>query len=249
MAFLAVKFNRRLALFLAVTLLLVLLLEEGLRAMGRHVAEAALAGRVVVIDPGHGGVDPGSVGKGGILEKDVVLDISLQLKALLERAGARVVMTRSTDTDVSGYDDPWHPNRYKRDLHRRVEIVEAAGADALLSIHANADRDPSASGAQVFYKPDPSGQNRRLAETIQTELKAIIEGARPYTSNDIHQLILNRAKIPAATVEVGFLSNPREAERLSSPEYRRRLAWAIFIGLARFFAEGDRMAGIGSNLL
>ncbi len=249
MAFLALKFSRRMAVILVLSLFSAILVGQGLRAAGQRVAQTALVGRVIVVDAGHGGVDPGTVGPGGILEKDIVLDIALRLQDLLEKAGAKVVMTRTTDTDVSGYEDPWHPNRYKKDIYRRAEIVEETSPDVLISIHANADRSPSSYGAQVFYRPDSLGQNKRLAETIQGELKALVDGARPNTSDDIRQFILEKSPVPAATVEVGFLSNSREARLLNTPDYRGRVAWAIFIGLARYFLESDRLAGIGAEAL
>lgn len=209
---------------------------------GQLWAGAGLVGRVVVLDAGHGGVDPGASSKTGILEKDVVLGIAFHLKEFLEGAGGRVVMTRTEDRDVSGYEDPWHPRRYKRDLHRRAEIIETSGADAMISIHANADPDNGARGAQAFFQPDPAkdptGQSRRLAMTVQKELLSVAERPRTYTSSDIHQLVLRRAPMPAATVEVGFLTNRAEAELLNDTDYQRRMAWAIFLGVSRFFAEG-----------
>ncbi|MBX6377758.1 MAG: N-acetylmuramoyl-L-alanine amidase [Clostridia bacterium] len=202
----------------------------------------ALHGRTVAIDPGHGGVDPGSIGRGGTLEKDVVLAIALRLRDHLEAAGARVVLTREEDRDISGYADPWHPDRYRRDLYRRVEIVEASGADVLVSVHANALADRSVRGAQTFYRPDPDGRNRRLAQTLQAELARVTGQANRGTSTDIHQLILRRSPVPAVTVEVGFLSNDQEEALLRDPRYQDRVAWALTLGLARYFAEGGAPA-------
>src|SRR5690606_32858774 len=107
--------------------------------MGRQQQALApfLAGKVVVVDPGHGGPDPGSVAESGLLEKDVVLAVGLNLRDFLEQAGARVVMTREADVDLSGLDNASLRERWRAAHRKRLEIAESSGADVIVSIHAN----------------------------------------------------------------------------------------------------------------
>ncbi|MDI3298992.1 MAG: N-acetylmuramoyl-L-alanine amidase [Bacillota bacterium] len=202
----------------------------------RQATADLLTGRLILIDPGHGGADPGSVGSNGVLEKDVVLGVSLALAQDLRSAGATVVLTRQDDRDLSGLP-PQHPRRYRTDLYQRATIIEALRPDLFLSVHANAYPDRSARGAQTFYRPDPTGQNRRLAGDIQRELVAAAGLVDRGISSDIRQLVLNRATMPAATVEIGFLSNPEEERRLEDAAFQKRIAWGIFLGVVRFLEE------------
>ncbi|MDI3316658.1 MAG: N-acetylmuramoyl-L-alanine amidase [Bacillota bacterium] len=202
----------------------------------RQATADLLTGRLILLDPGHGGADPGSVGSNGVLEKDVVLGVSLALARDLRSAGATVVLTRQDDRDLSGLPAR-HPRRYRTDLYQRATIIEALRPDLFLSIHANAYPDRSAQGAQTFYRPDPLGQNRRLATAIQRELVAVTGMVDRGISSDIRQLVLNRAEMPAATVEIGFLSNPEEERRLTDPEYQKKVAWGVFLGVIRFLEE------------
>lgn len=109
------------------------------------------AKRTVVIDPGHGGNDPGGIGASGVLEKDVNLSIALFLKSYLEQQGIEVVMTR--DTDKGLYSESAR-NKKKEDLAKRIEIIKEAAPDFVLCIHQNIFTDPKYSGAQVFYLQD-----------------------------------------------------------------------------------------------
>lgn len=225
---------------LAAVGLLGLLLALGVATAAPWVRRQAtadlLTGRLILIDPGHGGADPGSVGSNGALEKDVVLGVSLALAQDLRSAGATVVLTRQDDRDLSGLA-PQDPRRYRTDLYQRATIIEALDPDLFLSIHANAYPDRSARGAQTFYRPDPAGQNRRLAGDIQHELVAASGMVDRGISSDIRQLVLNRATMPAATVEIGFLSNPAEERSLKDASFQRKIAWGIFLGVLRFFEE------------
>lgn len=198
----------------------------------------ALWERTVVLDPGHGGPDPGAVGPAGELEKDVVLAISLYLRDYLSAAGARVVLTRDKDEDLSGLP-PEVPDTKAIDLRRRVEIAQQARADAFLCIHANATSSPYWRGAQTFYRPNHPDSGR-LARCLQTELVSVTRRTDRVALPGAKQYVLDNVTMPAVTVEVGFLSNPQEASLLADPDYQKLVAWAIFRGLARYFAEGAR---------
>lgn len=190
----------------------------------------------MVLDPGHGGEDPGAVGRRGTLEKHVVLATSLKLAAMLQKQGIRVVLTRTADVDL-GVEGPfgWKVG----DLQARVRTANSCGADVFLSIHANADVYSECRGAQVFYRADGHRDSERLARTIQTEIRRICRNTDREVSTNINQYVLKNVKMPAATVELGFLSNPEEEMLLASDEYQEKLARAICIAIFRYFQEAS----------
>ncbi len=218
----------------------------------------------VIIDAGHGGRDPGAIGRTGLREKMVTLDIAKRLKVLLEAQGFEVVMTRSQDKFIS--------------LEERVRITNRAGADLLLSIHANANRVRSLKGFEVYYiSPNISDSQRALYasknETLNLDsscfsdysvsLKAIlwdmiynynraeaIELSRAICKTIACNLdtrligvksanfqVLRGACVPAVLIEVGFLSNSTEERSLSEAYYRQRIAEAINQGLQDYGRE------------
>lgn len=196
----------------------------------------AVCGRTVVIDPGHGGTDPGAVGSGGLAEKDVVLDIAKQLEWFFNRVAVYTVMTRDADSDLAG-DSPADGTARKRlDLEMRVKSANESKADLYISIHANSFPDKVWSGAQTFYHGG-SPDSKLLAEAIQKELAdrlgPNLRRARPGD----HYYVLRNTKVPSVIVEVGFLSNPVEEELLGQPGYRKKLAEAIFHGTVKFLVE------------
>ena len=187
-----------------------------------------LAGRVVAVDPGHGGPD-GGVSHGGLLEKEVNLDVALRLRGYLEAVGARVVMTRETD------HVPFAGARGSLDV--RLQRALQGEAHIFVSIHANSYPDPGQFGAQAFYHPS-SEPGRRLAWLIQEELVRLQpENYREALAADYY--VLRLCHCPAVLVEVGFLSSPDDRRRLSDPSWRDGLARAILRGLERF-AAGER---------
>ncbi|MDI6870722.1 MAG: N-acetylmuramoyl-L-alanine amidase [Bacillota bacterium] len=197
-----------------------------------------LSGRTVVIDPGHGGPDPGCT-RGELAEKDLTLDIAQRLAERFRRAAMHAVLTRTGDEDLGDPASSTLLQRKRDDLRRRAEVATRHRADLLLSIHANSFPSPLWSGAQVFYHPD-SQAGQQLAQTLQDVLVAEL-GPNPRREKAGDFYLLARVKVPAAMVEVGFLSNPREAQLLSEPGYRDRVADAIFRGAVKFLA--DRVRG------
>jgi len=197
----------------------------------------SVANRVVVIDPGHGGIDPGAVGKSGTLEKDINLEVSKKLQVFLSQAGAAVVMTRESDVDLADPDTKGILAKKRQDLSRRVALAHKHKADIYLSIHVNSFPSTRWSGAQTFYqKGQPEG--KRLAEAIQTELvrimkntKRVAKGMDFYTNRE--------TKMASATVEIGFMSNPREEALMKKEEYQAKLAYAIYAGVVKYFAEQE----------
>jgi len=204
-------------------------------------------GKTIVIDPGHGGRDPGAVGHGGlVVEKEVTLGVALHLARFVEGAGGRAVLTRSRDEDPGAilYNGR---TRKQRELARRVEIANSSGGCVLVSIHANDFPSSRWRGAQVFYRGDAGPAAAELAACIQGELRRVLGNTERLASPSADQYLLRYAEMPSATVEVGFLSNPAEERLLADDEYRRRVAWAIFLGLARYISrvEGGEAPGGG----
>ncbi|MBT9173796.1 MAG: Germination-specific N-acetylmuramoyl-L-alanine amidase [Syntrophomonadaceae bacterium] len=189
-----------------------------------------LSGRGIVIDPGHGGYDPG-VFRRSLTEKNLNLAISLVLRDYLQGGGARVIMTRETDRDLLVL--PAAGPRKRLDMKNRLAIIRAANPDLLVSIHVNASPSPLWSGAQVFHKRN-CAHGHKLALLIQEELKRVLQNTnRPAQEGDF--FLLNEAGVPAALVEAGFISNPEEARLLADERYRSRLAWAVYLGIIRYF--------------
>jgi len=194
------------------------------------VMSYAVANKVIVIDPGHGGPDPGA--KGQISqEKDITLAISQNLARYLSQAGALVIVLRQDDDDLAGNFKGSLLQRKRKDLSLRVAKAEDSHADLFISIHTNADPSPRWYGAQTFYNPK-SEASKKLAEAIQGEMKRILGNTKREAKIGSYY-ILDKTPMPAVIVEVGFLSNPQEERLLNSSEYQSKVAYAIFSGIAR----------------
>ncbi|HFB97881.1 MAG TPA: N-acetylmuramoyl-L-alanine amidase, partial [Bryobacterales bacterium] len=214
----------------------------------------------IVIDPGHGGRDTGTIGPTGLREKDVTLDVSKRLAALLrERLGAEVVLTRTTDKSLS--------------LERRTEIANKALADLFVSVHVNSSRYRSVNGVETFYLnltrsradlevaarenagsnksiheltsliqkialDDKLQESRDLAANVQTAVykmhRRLNRRARNRGVKKAPFVVLIGAKMPSILVEVGFISNPHEEKLLKTEKYRQQLAEALYEGIAAY---------------
>lgn len=194
-----------------------------------------LQGHMIVVDPGHGGSNPGAVVR-GILEKTLVLRFSEQLYRDLGREGAWVVLTRSSDINL--FPAVIEGPEQRRSLQARVELAERTRADLCLSIHANMYRDPSARGAQVFVGENPSPERQRLAECLEKAL-AKETGSRRRVDSGTPLYLMRHPKIPAALIEIGFMTNPDEAKLMQDPAYRERLSKAIVRGVTCFYRDGS----------
>ena len=183
---------------------------------------------VVVIDPGHGGNDPGKVGVDGSLEKDINLQIAGRLKTYLEQADVDVVMTREKDVGLYGEEDS---GKKMADMRNRCQLINESGADLVVSIHQNSYHEEYVSGGQVFYYKD-SVKGKQLAETLQKRFTYVLgEGNRRLAkANDSYYLLLH-VKHPIVIVECGFLSNWNEAAMLQNENYQDRMAWTLHLGI------------------
>lgn len=192
-----------------------------------------LAGKVIVLDPGHGGPDGGAVSESGLIEKEITLSIGRYLRDYLQQAGALVLMTREGDYDLA---DQGAVIRKKQDLERRAELVNMSETDLMISIHTNAIPSPRWRGAQTFYNPIRE-ENKRLANLIQEELIANLQNTTRQAKIDEEIFLLKTIQSVGVLVEVGFLSNPEEADLLGDPGYQIKVADAIYRGILRYFSE------------
>ncbi|MDD5440425.1 MAG: N-acetylmuramoyl-L-alanine amidase [Candidatus Omnitrophica bacterium] len=228
--------------------------------------------RTVVIDPGHGGKDPGALGRYGIREKNLVLDIGKRLKDDLERDGQfKVSMTRADDTFIS--------------LKERPRVANRARADLFISIHSNASKSRNAKGFEVYYLSDAADDNARALEAAENESllydTGSTAGAPPDAveatlwdmalaenrvesreladyvcdaskdglctktrgSKSANFYVLKGTHMPSILIEVGFVSNRSEAENLNDPNYRQRIAAAIGDGIRAYKAKFEKTEG------
>jgi N-acetylmuramoyl-L-alanine amidase len=239
------------------------------RALGLKI------GRIVV-DAGHGGHDTGTLGPGGIQEKEVVLDVALRLgKLLRQRMGADVTYTRDDDTFIP--------------LEERTAIANKAQADLFISVHANSSSDPTARGVETYYlnfttSPDAlevaarenavsdesihelSGlvkkitlkdkidESREFAADVNTSLYAGLEhgnpGLRDRGVKKAPFVVLIGANMPSILAEISFLTNPDDATQLRDPQYRERIAESLYRGVAKYVngLSGLRVAQNGSHI-
>lgn len=198
-----------------------------------------ISNKIIVIDPGHGGVDPGAVSKNGVKEDEINLKIALNLKRLIEQSGGIVIMTRETDKGLYTTKSKTLRQMKTEDLHNRKELVENSGADVFISIHLNSFIRPSYYGAQTFFKKG-SKDSENFALIIQKELKNILDkdnNRQPQHRDDV--FLLNEVTIPSVLVECGFLSNIKEEQLLIDETYQERIAWSIYIGVMNYFSEID----------
>lgn len=207
----------------------------------RALAAGPLSGRTIVVDPGHGGADPGAIAN-GLEEKQITLPIGLAVGRLLGSEGATVIYTRTTDTTIGP------PHDIRAGLAERVALANSSHADAFISVHANAIADRSFTGVMTFYGT-PSGyvdganrppalvnQSQLLAEDVQRGVvQATREGDFGVRAADF--FVLGNAAMPAVLVETGFITNAQQAVALSTPTFQQQIAQGIAAGLPAFFAN------------
>ena len=186
----------------------------------------------VVLDAGHGGEDGGAVSAAGITEKELNLQISLQITAFLRAAGVNVVLTREDDRLLYDRTQNYQGRKKALDLAARRAIAEKTENCVFVSIHMNAYPLSQYRGLQVWYSPNHP-HSRALAECLQTKVQESLqpENDRRIKSATSSIYLLHHLECPAILVECGFLSNPEEAEKLSSPAYQRQLAFVLALSI------------------
>ncbi|HYG57447.1 MAG TPA: N-acetylmuramoyl-L-alanine amidase, partial [Symbiobacteriaceae bacterium] len=199
-----------------------------------------LSGKTIVLDPGHGGVESGAVGPTGLLEKEANLVVSLKLKALLEAAGAQVMMTRMTDVRCTPPAEMARVpagEQLRYDLNCRTVVANKAGADLFLSVHSNANPSRYEQGTETYWSAENlnAAQSKNLATLVQREVAAL--GLRNRGVKEEMFYVIKFSDAPAALAELAFVSNAWEESLLKQDAFRQKAAEALFRALGEFFGS------------
>ena len=185
----------------------------------------------VLIDAGHGGTDPGSIGYKTKVHEDILnLKMSKLLKQKLESAGINVVMTRETnDALIEGAGRKWK----RKEMESRRELIKKTRPNMVISLHQNSFTSHSLRGAQVFYDKK-SDISKLIAESIQEQFKLNLDKSIK-TPSPGDYFMLKCSSAPSVIVECGFLSNEEDEKLLLSPEYQEKIVNSIYMGIVNFF--------------
>lgn len=187
-----------------------------------------LAGKLIVLDAGHGGFDIGATGVSGVFEDDLNLKVARYLKANLEENGAQVIMTREDENAIA--------ETKGEDMAKRRQIIQQSGSDIVVSIHMNSETDSSFSGPIVLFMPSSVG-GENLAKSIQ---QCLLTELHPKSENNARAedlFITASGTQPCVIVECGFISNPDEEALLVRKDYQKKIARAITDGCRNYFSE------------
>lgn len=193
-----------------------------------QIREVPLLGRVIFVDPGHGGRDPGTM-YGKIMEKDIVLEISEELRDQLMQKGAIVYMTRESDEDLSS---KWDPKKKRGDLYRRLLLYKKYNAEMYLSIHINAGSNTGEKGAEVLYHPI-NKNNKVLGEILMKHFKEDLKTKRKLLTTDLY--MYKNTTVPGVLIECGFLSNKNERYLMQTKKYQKKIASSITDAIIEYF--------------
>ena len=195
-----------------------------------------LKGKIVAIDPGHGGSDPGAISVRGSKEKLLNLNLSLIVKTILEKAGATVYMTRENDIDVSS------PDASDRDeLRARTLVGNNNRADIFISIHHNSSANSDLNGVTTYYYRKTLF-DVVLAQSIQDAM-AQAGGLTNIGARTANFFVVKNTTMPAALLEIGYMSNPQEEQLLTGQAFQQKMAQAIVAGIDQFFGQAAKMRG------
>lgn len=194
------------------------------------ISDTPSIGYTIVIDAGHGGLDPGSIGyKTKTRESDINLAISRKLETELKKAGITVVMTRTTEEGLYGLSTT---NYKKRDMAKRREIIESARPNMVISVHMNSYIKHSLRGAQAFYDKN-SEISKQLALSIQAQFAEHLEASDKGVSIGDY-FMLKCTEAPSIIAECGFLSNEDDEQLLLTDEYQNKIVQCIVAGVLSF---------------
>ncbi|MHB8158780.1 MAG: N-acetylmuramoyl-L-alanine amidase family protein, partial [Desulfocucumaceae bacterium] len=227
---------RKQLLFTLITFLICVLLSAGLEVRAGETVDLPLKGKIILLDPGHGGLDHGYCQKDSVCEKDTVMEITEKLAALLEEKGAKVKMTHSK---IEYRQFPWQ-HAGELSLDQRVLKARDNRADIFVSLHCNASSKKHRTGAAVFYQSNFPA-SKTLGDQIQRALIRIPENSKR-TDKPGSYYLLNKITIPAVVVETCYLTHRADKENIVSHEYRQKVASAVFSGITNFFARQDYTA-------
>lgn len=220
-----------------IALILIILLSMIRLKQSTEPTFLPIENRVIAIDAGHGGIDPGKVGNSGITEEELNLKIALKLRKIIEQNGGIVLLTREDENGLYTEKSITVKEKKTEDLKKRRSLVDESDPDIFISIHLNSFPEEKYYGAQAFFK-EGCIASEKLANDIQEEIRNIIdkENKRVPQARDSIFLIREVEK-PAVLIEGGFLSNRNEERLLKSEKHQEKIAWAIYVGINKFFNE------------
>lgn len=221
---------------LVILLCLAALLNTAVRVRQTVATNAVESRRPILIDPGHGGADGGTVGVDGTEEKAVNLAISTATAAFLGVMGCPVQLTRTSDNSIHSADVTSLREQKISDMHNRLALYEQAAL--VVSIHQNCFSESRYSGAQMFYAPQ-NPQSRPLADSLRNAVLSLLQpdNTRALKAADTNLYLLSNTTVPTALVECGFLSNPAECAALATPLYQQKMACAVTAGILNFYVN------------
>lgn len=202
-------------------------------------ADAVPYEKIIIIDAGHGGEDPGAVGVDGSLEKDINLEIALQIGKMLEAEDFIVVYTRTDDRLLYTEEENIKGIRKISDLKNRCKVAERYPESMFISIHMNSFGSEKYSGLQVYYSEN-NEQSRALADSIQNNVREDLQ-----TNNNRvikagkDMYILENIQNNAVLIECGFLTNKEECKKLSEKEYQKQLSFSIVCGIIEYMDKAN----------
>lgn len=200
-----------------------------IKGNGRFRTSGGLDGKIITLDAGHGGSDPGAIGSDGTKEKNITLPITKMLKEILEDKGAKVYMTRTTDVDVFG------PNASDaEELQARVNVGEKYNSDMFVSLHINSSVNKNVGGFSTYYYPK-TDNDLRLAKNIQSKLAANF-GVDDLGVRQANFYVIKRISMPAVLVEMCFISNEKELTLMKGQWFQKKTARLIAEGIEKYFA-------------
>lgn len=200
-----------------------------IKGNGRFSTSGGLDGKIITLDAGHGGSDPGAIGSDGTKEKNITLAITKMVKEILEQKGAKVYMTRTTDVDVFG------PNASDaEELQARVNVGEKYNSDMFVSLHINSSVNKNVGGFSTYYYPK-TDNDLRLAKNIQNKLAANF-GVDDLGVRQANFYVIKRISMPAVLVEMCFISNEKELTLMKGQWFQKKTARLIAEGIEKYFA-------------
>lgn len=231
--------SKKLFVLIALTTVLAILLAifpyNAIRLAISQSNDYTFESKTIVIDAGHGGIDPGALGINGSKEKDINLEIAVALKDILTVNGYKVVMTRESDISLHDENAKSIHQIKASDLKKRLKIIEENSGAIVVMIHQNHFPEEKYYGAQMFY-----GRLNEKSEVLaKSVMESFQENIQPNNTRSIKRstksvYVLHNAKSPTVMVECGFISNYKEAALLSDSEYQKKLAFTIFCGIEKY---------------
>ncbi len=231
------------AMLLAITVIISTTVGIATKIYGKSLlaarADALPYEKIIILDAGHGGEDPGAVAYNGLLEKDLNLQITLEIGKALEEKGYVVVYTRTDDRLLYKEDENVKGIRKISDLKNRCEIAERYPESIFISIHMNSFGSSKYSGLQVYYSEN-NEKSRGLADSIQNRVITDLQS----TNNRVikpgkDMYILKNIRNTSVLIECGFMTNPEECKKLSEKEYQKQLSFSIVCGIIEYMEKSN----------